>query len=246
MTGGQHPRRDLARHQEVAGQVGVDDRAEPLWRHRPEPLRFRQEPRIDRAHADPGVVDQQIDAAEPGPCLINGPMDRVFVTDVELQAGRAGQAPGRFPGPVRRPASQDDGRARGGERGHHGQAQATASPGDEDTEGGKLGFVGHNALSTRTRGGFVRLRGLGGLCARVIRGSCTPGAARGPCAPGAARGPCAPGVIRGSCAPGAARGSRGSLRGDLVRPAAEAVTEVLAVTIHPMRDRENTGPPNSD
>jgi hypothetical protein len=138
VTGSQHPRRDLARHQEVAGQVGVDDRAESVRGYRPETLRFRQETRVDRAHADPGVVDQQIDAAEPGPCLIHGPMDRVFVADVELQAGRAGQAPVRFAGPIGRPAGQDDGCARSGERGRHGQAQAAAAPGDEDTGGQKV------------------------------------------------------------------------------------------------------------
>jgi hypothetical protein len=50
---GPHPRYDLARDQEVAGQVGPDHGAEAVGRHLPEALRPGHEPLVDRAHSDP-------------------------------------------------------------------------------------------------------------------------------------------------------------------------------------------------
>src|SRR5262249_61453458 len=64
-SGCQHPRGDLARHQEVAGQVGFHYRAEAIDADFPEGLRLGHEVRVDRAHADPSVVDQHVDTTEP-------------------------------------------------------------------------------------------------------------------------------------------------------------------------------------
>jgi len=93
-AGGQYPRRDLQRHQEIVGQIGLDHRAEAADRHLPKALRVRHEPRVDRAHADPGVVHQHVDAAEPRPRLVDRPGHRRLVSHVQLDADRPRQLSG--------------------------------------------------------------------------------------------------------------------------------------------------------
>jgi len=132
VSGRQHPRGHLPRDQEIAGQVGVHDGAEAVRGNLPEALRLGQESRIDRAHADPGVVDQHADPAQARRCLVHGPANRGLVAHVEFEADGSRQACGGLPGPFAGPAGQGDGRAGLGQGGGHGQAQPVAAAGDED------------------------------------------------------------------------------------------------------------------
>ncbi len=108
---GQHPGCDLARHQEIPGQVGLDHRTEGVDRHLPEALRVRHEPRVDRAHADPRVVHQHLDPAEPRPRLVDRPDHRGLVSHIKLDADRSRQVRGDRARVLTGPAGQRDRRS---------------------------------------------------------------------------------------------------------------------------------------
>ena len=94
MTCRKHPRRDLAGHQEVTGEVGLDDSPEALGRHLPETKRLGQKARVNRAHPDAGVVDQHVDAAQPRPRFLDRPGHRRFVLHVKADPHPTGQLRG--------------------------------------------------------------------------------------------------------------------------------------------------------
>ena len=101
-----------------------------------------EEPRVDGAHPDPGVVDEHVEPAEPIPDLVDGGVDRGLVADVELHAQRVGPEPlrrGLRPGQLA--ARGDDAGAGGAQRGGHRRAQTARGAGDHHTRAGQFAHV---------------------------------------------------------------------------------------------------------
>ena len=87
---GDHSPRD----QEVAGQVGGDHVREAAMADLPEGLRVGEEAGVDTAHAQPGVVHQDIEPAQPLQGLGDPPGHLILVADVHGQTDRAARAAG--------------------------------------------------------------------------------------------------------------------------------------------------------
>jgi hypothetical protein len=88
-AGPQHSRHDLAGDPERSGRLGLQDVAEAARRYLPERLRLGHEPRVDRAHPDPGVVDQDVQAAEHLAGAVNRRGRRTRIPHVELDPHRS-------------------------------------------------------------------------------------------------------------------------------------------------------------
>src|ERR1019366_2093770 len=129
VPGGQHPRRDLAGHQEIAGQVRLDHVAETGRRDLPEALRLGQETRVDGAHADARVVHQHVEAAEPRPRFLHRARHRGFAPHVQADADRAGKFGGDLASPLAGASGQRDAAARGGQGPGHREAKPACPAG---------------------------------------------------------------------------------------------------------------------
>ena len=134
---GEHARGYGSRDQEVAGEVGVDDRSEAVRADPVERLRVGEEVRVHRPHADPGVVDQQVDAPEALLRFGDSALDRLLVGDVEDDPERSGRGCGRL-GPLASPSGQRRSSSRSHERLHHRPPEATGAAGDESSGTGQI------------------------------------------------------------------------------------------------------------
>ena len=85
----QHARDHLPGDQERPGRLGLQHVAKGGGRHLPEWLRLRHEPRVDGPHPDPGVVDQEVQAAEQLVGAVDRRRHRAGVADVELEPQRS-------------------------------------------------------------------------------------------------------------------------------------------------------------
>jgi hypothetical protein len=131
MTGRQA---DCSRHQEVAENVGGEQVAEAVRADVPEARWFGHEVRIHRAHADAGVVDQYVNAAEDRKRAIYASGDGLLIADVHHEpgyTGTAGDPAGSILDALLGPAGQGDPGAGFGQRLAHGEAQPAGTSGDE-------------------------------------------------------------------------------------------------------------------
>src|SRR6201985_486883 len=87
VPGFEHGRRDGPRDQEVAEDVGGEQVTETVRADLPEADGFGHEVRVHRAHADSGVVDRYVDAAEAGQNAVNAIGDGFLVADVHREPG---------------------------------------------------------------------------------------------------------------------------------------------------------------
>src|SRR5260370_9561000 len=125
-------RHDCSGDQEVAQNVGGEQVAEAVRADVPEARWFGHEVRVHRAHADAGVVDQYVNAAEDRKRAIYASGDGLLIADVHHEPGyTAGDPAGSILDALLGPAGQGDPGAGSGQRLAHGEAQPAGSPGDE-------------------------------------------------------------------------------------------------------------------
>ena len=142
--------------EEAAGQAGSHHVAEALGGHRPEWLRFGDEARVDRAHPDAGIVDQDVQAAQLPAGSVHSPPDLMLVPHVHADAdGAAAQVPGSGPGA--RGVAAGDRYHRGGiEQGRgHSRPEPARTAGDQDPDPvrpGARSAHGPKLASRRNRG----------------------------------------------------------------------------------------------
>ena len=108
--------------------------AEAVRADLPEARRFGHEVGVHGAHADAGVVDQYIDAAEDRERAIDAGGDGSLIADVHYEPGHPGTTAGPGGGILDTrlgPAGQDDPGAGFGQRLAHSEAQPAGPPGDE-------------------------------------------------------------------------------------------------------------------
>jgi hypothetical protein len=134
VSGGEHGRHGGPRDQEVAEDVGGQQVEEAVRADVPETHGFGHEVGVHRSHADPGVVDQYVDAAEDRERAIHAGGDGLLVADVHHEPGdlvAAVDPGGGVPDARLGPAGEDDAGTGFGQRLAHGEAQAAGTPGDK-------------------------------------------------------------------------------------------------------------------
>jgi len=134
VPGFEHVRHDGPRGQEIAENVGDEQVAEAVRADAPEAHVFGHEVRIHGAHADAGVVDKDVDAAEVRQRAVDAGGDGLLVADVHHEPGHSGIAVDPDGGILDArlgPAGQDDAGTGSGQRLAHGEAKAAGPPGDE-------------------------------------------------------------------------------------------------------------------
>jgi hypothetical protein len=141
-AGGEHAGNDGTGDEERSQHLRFDDLAKAARRDFPERLRLGEEARIHRAHANAGVTDEKIHAAEPLVGVGDPRPHRVLVADVELDAHRAAaELLGGGLGPGALPAGHDDLGAGGDERGGHRPPEPACGSGDDRTCPGEVGHL---------------------------------------------------------------------------------------------------------
>jgi hypothetical protein len=75
-AGREHPRDDRPSDEERSVESGLDDVVESARRDLPERPGIGEEPRVDRSHADSGVVDEQVQATKALEGLRDRRLDR--------------------------------------------------------------------------------------------------------------------------------------------------------------------------
>ena len=82
---GEEERHKRSGDQEVAAQVGGDHVGKTLGRDLPERLRRFEEVRVDGAHTDAGVVDEEVQPAPTRADLLCGGHRRACLANIERQ-----------------------------------------------------------------------------------------------------------------------------------------------------------------
>ncbi len=154
-SGFEHVRHDGPRDQEVAQDVGGEQVPKAVGADLPEARRFGHEVRIHGAHADAGVVDQHVDAAEGRQRAIHARRHGLLVADIHDQPRHEVADPaGGLLDALFGPAGQDDPGSGVGQRLAHGEAQSAGTSGDEradaveDRRGWGVRRLGHAAEVT--------------------------------------------------------------------------------------------------
>ncbi|MEI4278692.1 hypothetical protein UXQ13_09475 [Klenkia terrae] len=144
VPGSDHVGHDRAGDEEVAGHVGGHQVGEPRRADIVERSWLGEEPGIDRPHADAGVVDQDVDAAEGRARGRHAVGDGGLVPHVHRDPGGRSRAGGRLllgdpAGTVGVPAGQDHRGPAGHQGPHHAQPQPAGTARQQDPDAADIG-----------------------------------------------------------------------------------------------------------